>query len=160
MRRLTLSEWASLGELIGTVAVVISLLLVVVSIRQNTEALHGNTDNLIFERHSALSAQIITDHSLAAILAKKQQGREPLDAVELIRWTKYIESLLDIWAIAYTRRQENLLDERQWRAWDQYFKTTFSAGPEKLSHATWQHYEYGFDPRFWEHVRTSLFDAP
>lgn len=52
MRRLTLSEWAAVGEIVGTIAVVISLVFVVYGLNQNTAAIHGSTENIIFERHT------------------------------------------------------------------------------------------------------------
>ena len=52
MKKLSLSEWAQVGEVVGMVAVVLSLLMVVYSLNQNTEAIQGETGNLIFERHA------------------------------------------------------------------------------------------------------------
>ena len=50
MRKLSLSEWAAIGELVGTFAVFVSLLFVVYSINQNTAAIQGSTENILFER--------------------------------------------------------------------------------------------------------------
>ena len=61
MRKLSLSEWAQIGEVVGMVAVVFSLLMVVYSINQNTIALRGSNANLIFERHAELQALFIAD---------------------------------------------------------------------------------------------------
>ena len=40
-KRLSLAEWAQLGEVVGVFAVLASLLLVIYSINQNTTALRG-----------------------------------------------------------------------------------------------------------------------
>ena len=60
-----LSEWAALGEVIGTIAVFVSLLFVVYSINQNTVALQGSSENILFEMHADLANHFISDASMA-----------------------------------------------------------------------------------------------
>jgi len=155
MRKLSLSEWAHLGEVIGMVAVVLSLLLVVYSINQNTLALQGATDNLIFERHAELQNSFITDASMAAVLAKLRRG-EPLTDIEAVRWEKYRLNLLDIWAMAYERHLDGLMGDQEWNAWNTYLVDTFANGPERLQATEWQDLRQGFDPLFWNFARRSL----
>lgn len=159
-RKLTLAEWAEIGEVIGMVAVVVSLLLVVYSINQNTQALRGATDNLLFEQHAELQASFITDESMAAILAKLRRGESQLTAAEAVRWEKYRFNLLDIWAMAFMRYRDGLMGEEAWQAWNTYFQDTFTRGPEQLTKAEWDGLVQGFPPGFWEHVQRSLgFDG-
>ena len=86
MRILSLSEWAAIGEIIGTVAVVISLLFVVFSLNQNTAAIHGSTENIIFEMHADLTNQFMLDPTLAEILVKMRGDSPQLSAIEAVRW--------------------------------------------------------------------------
>jgi len=157
MRKLNLSEWAALGEVIGTAAVFISLLFVVFSINQNTNALHGSTENVLFERHADLANLLISDASMAEILVKKRSGNTPLTEVEAVRWEKYELNLLDIWVVAYTRHARELLSDDQWKAWDGYFTELFSSNGQKISRKRWDELKYGFDPDFWRHVDDVLF---
>ena len=158
MKRLTLTEWAAVGELIATIAVVISLLFVVVSIRQNTSAVQGSNENLVFEKHLELTNLFVTDESLAAIYAKKRSGDAPLTELEAIRWERYTLNLLDVWALSYHRYREDLLNDVQWTAWDGYFSRIFCCQAEKLSFERWEELQYGFDPGFWGHVRETLYE--
>jgi hypothetical protein len=128
MRKLDLSEWASLGELVGTLAVVVSLFFVVHSVNQNTAAIQGSTENLIFERHTELTTNFMLDPSLAAILAKMRGENPTLSEVEAIRWEKYQLNLLDTWALAYNRYERGLLAPQQWNEWDRYFTELFRTG--------------------------------
>jgi hypothetical protein len=50
LRKPSLSEWAAIGELVGTFAVFVSLLFVVYSINQNTAAIQGSTENIRHRR--------------------------------------------------------------------------------------------------------------
>jgi len=157
MRKLTLSEWAAIGEITGTIAVVVSLVFVVFSLNQNTAAIHGSTENLIFERHMDLANQFMLDPSLAGIMVKMRGADPQLSNIEAVRWEKYQLNLLDIWAMAFNRFQRDLLAVDQWNAWNTYFVELFTTGGEKLSKARWEELKYGFDPTFWQHVGKSLY---
>ena len=157
-RKLSLTEWAALGEVVGTVAIVISLLFVAYNIQQNTDALQGQTENILFERHAELANQLVSDPSMAEILLKMRSSEPNLGDIEAIRWEKYQLNLLDIWALAYTRHQSQLLSEDQWRAWDVYFSDLFASGGEKITKQRWDELENGFDHGFWGHVDQELFD--
>lgn len=157
MRKLSLSEWASMGELVGTFAVFVSLLFVVYSINQNTAALQGSTENLLFERIGDVSAQVIGDPTLAAIIVKRREGDADLTPIEAVRWEKYQLVLLDMWALAFNRHRRGLLAQDHWEAWDGYFAEIFSTGAERMPRAQWESLTYGYDPVFWEHVGRSLY---
>lgn len=157
MRRLTLGEWAAVGELIATVAVVVSLLFVAYSIDQNTEAIHGSMDNLLFEQHAELANLILADPELAAIVIKKRNGDADLTDIETVRWEKYQLNLLDIWAMAFARHAADLLGDDQWKAWDDYFAELFRTGGERLSRDQWDSLRFGFDQAFWAHVDAAVF---
>ena len=158
MKKLTLTEWAAAGEIVGTVAVVISLLVVAYSIDRNTAATHASNENILFERHAELANQFMLDPSLAEIMVKRRSGDADLSEVEAVRWEKYELNLLDIWAMAYNRHERELLAENQWIAWDTYFTHMFSSGGEAISKSRWEELRYGFDHDFWEHVGAALFN--
>jgi hypothetical protein len=159
MRRLTISEWAAIGEIIGTGAVIVSLIFVVYSVNQNTAAVQGSTENLIFERHSDLTNQFMSDASLAAILVKMRNKDHDLTEIEAIRWEKYQLNLLDVWALAFNRHRSDQLGDDDWEAWNRYFIHTFSHGREKLSESRWKELRYGYAEEFWNHVGTALFSG-
>ena len=158
MRKLSLAEWAQIGEIVGMIAVVLSLLLVAFSINQNTNALQGGTEDYIFERHAEWQSMLVSDASLAAIMVKQQADVE-LTAVEAIRWDRYMLNLLDVWAMAHERHQQELLSEQQWQGWNDYFIAAFSGETEALTVQDWQALEYGFSKDFWQHVNDGLFAA-
>ena len=157
MRRLSLSEWAQVGEVVGMVAVVVSLLLVVYSLNQNTAALRGEHENLVFESHSSLMKLFVADESLAAMRVKLRGENPQLSAIEQERWDAYVLTRLDIWVMAYHRYNQGLLTEEQWLPWDDYFTVVFSTGPERLSRERWEQWAFGYEPAFWAHVSERLF---
>lgn len=157
MKPRNVTEWAAIAELVGTAAVIVSLVFVGYSVRQNTAALQGATENLIFERHTALSMQFMLDPTLAEILVK-MRGEDPhLSDVEALRWEKYQLNLLDIWALAFNRHENELLADSEWTAWDRYFIETFSRQAEAIGEQRWKELAYAYDADFWAHVGVALY---
>ena len=159
MKKFTLTEWAAAGEIVGTVAVVISLLFVAYSINRNTDATQASSENILFERHTELANQFMLDPTLAELMVKRRNGDTDLTEVEVIRWEKYELNMLDIWALAHSRYQRELLSEDQWETWDRYFTHMFSKESEAISKARWEELQYGFETKYWEHVGAALFDS-
>jgi len=65
--------------------------------------------------------------------------------------------MLDLWALAHSRYQRQLLSEDQWLTWDRYFTHMFSEEVEAISRSRWDELQYGFDSDFWQHVGKVLF---
>jgi hypothetical protein len=158
VKRLTLTEWAATGEIVGTIAVVISLLFVAYSINRNTDATQASSENILFERHANLANQFMLDPTLAELMVKRRKDDAGLTEVEIIRWEKYELNMLDIWALAHSRYTRGLLSEGQWQTWDEYFTHMFSDEAEAISKARWEELHYGFEREFWQHVGAALFD--
>ncbi len=157
MKKLTLTEWAAAGEIIGTITVVISLLFVGYSINRNTDATQASSENILFERHTDLANQFMVDPSLAALMVKQRNGDSDLTDIEVIRWEKYQLNMLDIWALAHSRYTRELLSADQWMTWDRYFTHMFANESEAISKARWEELSYGFEGEFWDHVGAVLF---
>jgi hypothetical protein len=157
VKKLTLTEWAAAGEIVGTIAVVISLLFVAYSINRNTDATQASSENILFERHTDLANQFMLDPTLAELLVKRRNDDAELTEIEVIRWEKYELNMLDIWALAHSRYRRGLLSDVQWETWDTYFTHMFTNEAEAISKARWEALRYGFDREFWQHVGTVLF---
>ena len=88
MKKLTLTGWAAAGEIVGTNAVVISLLFFDYSINRNTDATQASSENILFERHTDLANHFMTDPTLAELMVKRRQGVADLSEVEAIPKTR------------------------------------------------------------------------
>jgi hypothetical protein len=159
VKNFALTEWAAAGEIVGTVAVVISLLFVAYSINRNTDATQASSENILFERHTELANQFMLDPTLAELMVKRRNGDPDMTEVEVIRWEKYELNMLDIWALAHSRYKRELLSEDQWETWDRYFTHMFSKESEAISKERWEELQYGFETKYWEHVGAALFDS-
>jgi hypothetical protein len=148
MAGLTLAEWAAISEILGMAAVVVSLLLVVRSISQNTAATHTANDNFLYQRQDAIIATLVTDPSLAE-LSVKHQNREKLSDVEKVRmWNQLFRDML-MWELAFVRLKEGLFSPAHWRDWDRAYSSQFLSD---FPLSWWAETRHWVDDDFAKHV--------
>ena len=131
MKKLDWNKSAAIAEVIGTVAVVVSLVFVVQSVNQNTDALQNANLNHVYDRLDDLNSDIAADPQLALVYADKVLNLNNIDANE----AQYIFTMrreLNQWEQYHDWRLDGLIDEDDWTAWDGYYTTLFiSAFPKK-----------------------------
>jgi hypothetical protein len=113
MRKLQLSEWASVAEVISAIAVVVSLLYVGYQVNQNTkETRAANRQQLVDRAQSALVAAA-TSPELAGAVSKAANGTK-LSQLELSQYGFFVRGMLKDMEEAYLLYQEGRLDETYW----------------------------------------------
>ena len=113
MAKLRLSEWAHIAEMIGAIAVVISLLYVGVQVGNNTREIRAaNRQQLVGRSHTATTGWA-ADPQLAAILARATEG-DSLTLSETIQYGYVIRAVLYDVQEAYLLNQEGRLGDAYW----------------------------------------------
>ena len=97
MKRLSLSEWSSIAEIAGAIAVVISLLFVTVSINKNTAMLETNAEAEFLDAwRTTVQVPFYTNERLAEIQLKVHTGKQ-LAPVEAKMWENFLRALFETW---------------------------------------------------------------
>ena len=148
MRNLSLSDWASLAEIVATVAVVISLIFVVISLERNTAVMQASNDNFIYELQFARTRDIVSSSGMASIYVRHRNGEE-LSAEEQERfyWDKMQE--LSTWELAFNRHRDGLFSTQLWEGWDEYFKVSFT---DQFSSDSWAEVRAFYAEDFQSHI--------
>lgn len=148
MKKRSLTEWSAMAEIIATVAVVVSLLFVAHTVRQNTLAVQAQNDNFLYEMQFARTREISANPDLAAIYVKVRKG-ESLSEVERTRfiWDKYQE--LSTWELAYNRHRDGLYSDEDWSGWDKYYQNYFL---EQFPKDWWEEARIFYQQDFQDHV--------
>lgn len=136
MKTLNLQGWALIAEIIGTIAVVISLLFVAYSVNYNTAVLQSLNDNLLYDYNNLTIDDVVGGGSMAAILVKLEGG-EDLSEIEMRRFESYQERWLTMWELAYDRYVEGLFPERKWLGWSDTLARNITQGPTRLPKELW-----------------------
>jgi hypothetical protein len=114
MAKLRLSDWASIAEVIGAAAVVISLIYVGVQVRDNTEAVRAANRQILVGRAHFATSSIAANAELAEAYAKVSIG-ETLTPTELVQFGFAIRAMLYDIQEAFLLHEELSLDEDYWR---------------------------------------------
>ena len=113
--------WAALAEIVGTVAVIISLVFVIRSIDQNTKAIEATAmDNIGAAWRESVFTTTLNDSALAETIAKARVG-EPLSPGEQVQWSTYMAAKLDIWSQMYGLQESGIVSQSSWESWDNGF---------------------------------------
>ena len=154
MRKTDLSRWAAISEIVATVAVVVSLLLVAYSIKRNTDEMETANSNFLYQLDEQITGDISRDAGLASIFVKAEQ-KEPLSDIEKFQYIYVWHRYLSVWEIAWTQYKSGSLSFIDWRDWDRYLSESFTeAMPEKW----WIEIKSQYKPEFVEHVDAKFAD--
>jgi len=111
--RRTLQDWASIAEIMGAVAVVLSLIYVGYGLRENTRAIEAQT-------RQAFSAQDMTffetalDQSVIAMAEAKRQAGEALSGLEQSQLETREHMNFRIFEHAFYQFRKGTLEEDEW----------------------------------------------
>ena len=155
MRKLSLSEWASLAEIIGAFAVVISLLLVVSSLDRNTTAIQAQVGDTSFAAVREVNLDLLNNPELFDITLRAVESLDSLDEAEMEKYKVWLHVNLDLWERQYNWEVSGLLQkDRIDRGWSGYF----SAWAKRyVTGELWSDIKWRFtDPDFNEQVELAL----
>lgn len=128
MPKVSLGEWASIAEVIGAVAIVISLIYVGLEINQNTTEVRESNRQELVNRSFHATGRVATNPSLATAFQKVSAGDE-LDPVEELQYTFFVRSMIYDIQEAFLLHKEGRLSEEYWRTRVNIFTSYMQNGP-------------------------------
>lgn len=114
---MTLEQWSSLAQVIGSVGVMLSLLFVGLQIRQNTGALQRDEHNSTMAQWTVIRMAIAGHRDMAELMTAGLRGERTLDAADQLRL-------------------DNMLAEYAWASfhiWDRTQRGVFPKGTFELT---------------------------
>lgn len=122
MRKLTLSEWANVAEILGSVVVVLSLIFIGLELRQNTNALYTNSWQQVIDKMIDLDLSEASDEALGRIMIAGEQDPGALSDEERWRFYRVAQARLGQLEFAYLAKINGTLDEFHWGAMEGYLR--------------------------------------
>ncbi len=137
------------AEVVGTFAIVVSLLFVGYQVSQNTKHVRANTDRHVGDAIRANLQLIAENEGLANILIRCHADPEILTDAESARYQAFLQLCMDSWEYCWWRREDGLMSQIDWREWDTYF----TAWAKKyLTRQHWPIVKWGYSDEFVQHV--------
>ena len=157
MRNLKLSEWASIAEIAGTLAVVVSLFFVVYSLERNTAALSAQTADDTYDSIRDVELAVLSDPQLMKITLQGRGDFAGLSDFEKEWYMQWVVTNLDIWERMYSRENDGILQSDTIIGWHGYFQewTTRHVSKDMWQQIKWYWPE---DEDFLELVESALPD--
>ena len=150
---MNLNDLANLGQIIGAVAVVISLFYVASQIRQNTNAVRSATAQTVYEHFANWYNLVAADAELAQIVANGLRDYASLSEKERVRIVAAFMAFLSYSQNAFLKWREGLLAQSLWRGWELVIMNLVCAPGGK---AFWNERAYMFGDEFRQYVENDL----
>jgi hypothetical protein len=145
MRKLSLSEWASIAEIVGAIAVVLSLLYLSAQVRnQNVETRFAAMHEIAVGLREAYA--VFANPEIAELLLEDYDRLDDAEKLVLITlWT----NVFRVWEEAFIQNLEGRLVGRHWEAIVPQIKTIFSVPSVPKIWSLRKHY---YDTEFREFI--------
>ena len=108
---MTLQDLANLGEVIGAIAVIISLIYLAVQIRENTQAMQREATQDIIRSLNEQLRFVIESPDLAALYLKASERPEELTAEERFRFQSVVTFSFTIFELALGYHRDKMLSD-------------------------------------------------
>lgn len=108
----------NIGEFLGAVGVIISLVYLTVQLRQNTKALRASSYQEISHNSRELLELLIQDGSMADIFTRAREGGvEVLTPAEQVRWHSMLLAIFRHWDNLFYQYRNDMLERELWRSY-------------------------------------------
>lgn len=139
-----LKEYALAAEIIGAIAVVISLIYVGVSVNQNTNAVMVSNHHALVALDQA-TTDWFKDSDFAAAYIISLDDVSKLSAVQQAQFTSYLADKFNAWEFAFVTHENGMMEDNIWQGWDGHYRTLLQQSGGRWF---WGEGREGFSPAF------------
>jgi hypothetical protein len=125
-KAMTLDQLASIGEIIGALAVVVSLIYLAVQVRSNTEAERTSTYQSIVSDFGALNINMSGAPELSGLFTRAMEDYIQLNPDEQARISQVFFQAFRNFENMFYQHRRGYLDEELWLGWKRLMLTYFS----------------------------------
>lgn len=144
-----LQRWSLVAEIVGAVAVVISIVYLTVEVQRNTSAIQSQTSQGLLEMANETNQLLSLNPELAAFFTRAQTGYDLLTPAEHLRWRRWVNSELNIWEHAFYSHVNGTLDDAMWIGYDVSYRASYCNDSAKR---IWREIETFYGTEFRAHV--------
>ena len=112
-----LESLASLGEIVGAIAVVVSLVYLAVQVRQSTRAQRIENSSRILDRTATMQGALSRDPAMSVLFSKGISDPSQLTPQERIQFTWAMYEFFGALEFMFLAAKENSIPEEIWQRW-------------------------------------------
>ncbi|MDH3352067.1 MAG: hypothetical protein OEM60_04495 [Gammaproteobacteria bacterium] len=152
-----LESLANLGEIIGAIAVVVSLIYLAVQVRQNTKAQQTENFSRALDRVAAIQATLSQDAETSVIFSKGVSDPSDLTSRERMQFTWTMYELFGAFEFMFIASKTNAIPEEIWQRWSSAIAWWLSYSGVK---AWWKVRPIPFSESFTSYIESLLENNP
>jgi hypothetical protein len=154
---MTLSQLADVGELIGGVAVVASLIYLALQVRQNTRTVRGSTLHVNTDLWSSLFLRL-AEPGIAQAYIAGMAGQRDIRPLHYTQFFFICRTMFIAFENQYYQLRQGVLDPETYDAYQKSISTQFLAFPG--FRIWWQQSRSVFSPAFVAHIDAMIAEEP
>jgi hypothetical protein len=154
---MTLLEWGALGELIGGIAIIGSLVYVGIQIRQNTRTVRGSTLHKVTDFWGALFLRL-AEPEVARGYAEGMAGQPDIRPAHFTQFFFICRAMFLGFENQYYQFRQGILDHATYLGYERSIQTQLLAFPG--FRVWWQQSRAVFSPAFIAHVDSMIERTP
>ena len=151
---MTIQDWGAIGEILGAIATVATLLYLATQLRQNTRALQAASMDSTTQTANEIRTQLFVDPVVTEIYFNGLRDPESLSELDRERFRLIMTNAL--WAVWNTYAQSQRGGRQSWHSQRNIAKR-FLALPGGVWF--WENYRNEFDEEFQQEIDTILASA-
>ena len=154
---MTLESLGNLGEFLGGLAVLVSLLYLALQIRQNTRTVRSAAQQAWVSALSDINMLVAESREFSRVYRTGSADPGKLDPEELTQFNTFMTQLLSVYEALYFQFLNGVIDATYWDSKAQGLRVLME---RPGSRSWWTRFGKGsFDPRFYELIQEMLRDA-
>ena len=147
----------NIGEFVGAIAIVATLVYLAMQVRQNTDMMSvGNAQHFV-DFNISLVGPIVTNRELADLWIKGDSDFETLDPIDKQRIVMFEWQAIAGWYNFFNLRQQRLVSDEQWHEVVWIFE---NIGRRQAVREAWKTFKGGYDKPFQDFMAQYLESDP
>ena len=154
---MSIEDLGNLGELLGSIALLISLIYVAIEIRKNTETARTSTYQSVVSDFGSLNHTIVSTPGLSSLLVRAQEDFESLNEDEKAQISQLFFACYHNFENMYYQARKGYLEDDVWLGWKRLM-LTYHQRPGYRS--WWELRRHVFSESFADFLDTEQLDTP
>jgi len=140
-----LERYALIAEIVGALAIVLSLIFVGLEVRENTRITSLTSDRAIDQQNLALNLSITNSGEFSDIVVRGESDRRALSEAERARFDNYNFSRFGAYENVVANFRDGLMTDEEYRIWSEHFRYRFNKPGYR---DFWMEHRLGYFPDF------------
>jgi len=150
---MTLEDLGNLGDFIGGIAVVVTLVYLAIQLRANTDSIRAASSTAINERLVGVNQSLVEDPSLAEIFVRESSSPGSIEGADRVRFDTLIQSMFISLENVMKVAQSGTIEFRDWEPWSRHLRRWLM---NPAVRAWWVRQDTPFGEEFKAHVQALL----